>query len=80
MNTTNMLALAITAPLMIGLALSAPAVAAPLAPAKLDVLTKGPKAQLQPVHCRRFVHVHRRCTLWRGGVCRRWVTYRHRCG
>ncbi|MEM7748592.1 MAG: hypothetical protein AAF346_10100 [Pseudomonadota bacterium] len=80
MNTSKFIAIAAAAPMVIGVALTAPAVAAPFAASKLQLLTTSPKAQVQDVHCRRFVHAHRRCTLWRGGVCRRWVTYRHRCG
>jgi hypothetical protein len=34
---------------------------------------------IQPAHCRPFVHTHRRCVRWRGGVCRSWRTWRHRC-
>lgn len=57
------------------------AVAAPaLTPPQLNLLIGNENANIQTVHCRRFVHVHRRCVVWRGGVCRRWVRYRHRCG
>lgn len=66
--------------IMMGMAhLSAAAAAAP-APAQLKLLFGDQSTNLQTVHCRRFVHVHRRCTLWRGGICRRWVRYTHRCG
>lgn len=57
---------------------AAPASAA--AAGQLGLLIGAQAATVQTVHCRTFVHVHRRCTLWRGGVCRRWVKYRHRCG
>jgi hypothetical protein len=35
---------------------------------------------VESVHCRRFVHTHRRCIRWRGGACRSWRVVRHRCG
>ena len=54
--------------------------AAPLPLAGAGVPVKSEAATLQLIHCRVYLHSHRRCTAWRAGVCRRWVTYRHRCG
>jgi hypothetical protein len=34
---------------------------------------------VEPAHCRRYVHTHRRCVRWRRGICRSWRTWRHRC-
>lgn len=80
MKTLKVLASASLLPIVLGMAAVAPAGAAPASPAQLKLLTWNQSVKLQTVHCRRFIHVHRRCVLWRGGICRRWVRYRHRCG
>ncbi|MFM1814072.1 MAG: hypothetical protein RLZ98_767 [Pseudomonadota bacterium] len=80
MKVSTVLASAAILPIMIGMAQLAPAAAAAPAPTQLKFLFGNQNANVQTVHCRRFVHVHRRCTLWRGGVCRRWIKYTHRCG
>lgn len=80
MKTSTVLASAAIIPIMMGMAQPAPAAAAAPAPTQLKLLLGDQRAQVQTVHCRSFVHVHRRCTLWRAGVCRRWVKYYHRCG
>lgn len=63
-----------------GIAQVAPAGAVPASPVQTAPLTSAQGTTLQTVHCRRFVHTHRRCTVWRGGYRHRWVSYRHRCG
>lgn len=67
---------------MIGMAHLSPATAAAAAPApaQIKLLFGDQGANLQTVHCRRFLHTHRRCAVWAGGYCRRWVRYTHRCG
>jgi hypothetical protein len=80
MRTSRVLASAAILPLIMGMAHLAPASAAPVSAAQLKLLAGNQSANVQSVHCRRFVHVHRRCVVWRAGVCRRWVKYRHRCG
>jgi len=71
--------LALLLPIM-GIAQVAPAGAVPAAPVQIAPLTSSKSTNLQTVDCRRYVHTHRRCTLWSGSFCRRWVTYTHRCG
>ena len=65
---------------MLGMGNLVPAEASPLPPPKANFFTMQNGEKLQTVHCRRYLHTHRRCTLWRRGVCRRSVTFRHRCG
>ena len=52
MNTSKFIAIAAAAPMVIGVTLTASAVAAPLAATKLELLTTSPKAQVQHVHGR----------------------------
>lgn len=66
-------------PIIMGLAQLAPASAALISAAPFKFLVGDQSARVQMVHCRHFVHVHRRCTLWSAGICRRWVRYTHRC-
>lgn len=80
MQNIKILASAILVPIVLGTAALAPVSAAPASPAQLKLLTGNQSAKSQKVHCRRFIHVHPRCVVWRGGLCRRWVRYRHRCG
>ena len=80
MKASRLLAAIAMIPIMIGSTHIAAAGPVPLSLNKFELLKSSQNAKLKTVHCRRFVHVHRRCTLWRGGVCRRWVSYRHRCG
>jgi hypothetical protein len=67
-------------PILMGMAQLAPAAAATPTPTQLRLLFGDHSANVQTVDCRGYVHTHRRCTLWRAGVCRRWVSYTHRCG
>jgi len=80
MKSHNVSVSAVLVSIILGMGALAPAGAAAISPAKLKLLTGNQSAKVQTVHCRRFVHVHRRCVAWRAGVCRRWVRYRHRCG
>lgn len=67
------------APLLLG---PSPARAAvPGSPGGLLNDLREPIASLvKPAHCRAVWHTHRRCVRWsRGGVCRTWRTWRHRC-
>lgn len=80
MKTATYFASAAILPIMMGMATLVPASATPASPTQLKLLAGNQSANVQTVHCRRFVHVHRRCVVWRAGVCRRWVKYRHRCG
>lgn len=80
MTANRLKAFLTAAPIIVGFASIAPAVAAPAAPTLLKLHTISQSKKVQKVHCRRVRHTHRRCTLWRGGVCRRWVQYTHRCG
>ena len=80
MKVSKVLAFMTLLPIMTGMAHVAPADAAPAPPTQLKKIAGGQSPKVQTVHCRRYVHVHRRCVVWRGGVCRRWVRYRHRCG
>lgn len=80
MKVSTVLASAFILPIMMGMAQLPPAAAAVPAPTQLKLLLGDQRAQVQSVHCRRYIHVHRRCTVWTGGVCRRWVSYTHRCG
>ena len=72
-------ALLVVAPILIGAAVT-PASAVPATWSPLELLKSTKSTSVQPVHCLRVRHTHRRCTLWRNGVCRRWVKYTHRCG
>lgn len=65
---------------IMGIAQVAPAGAVSASPAQIAPLTGSQSTTMQTVHCRRYFHTHRRCLVWRYGVCHRWVTYRHRCG
>ena len=65
---------------IIGIAQAVPARAVPASAVEMTPLISSQSTKLQKVDCRRYVHTHRRCTLWRGGYCQRWVTYTHRCG
>lgn len=78
MNVFRSLACLVVAPIIVGTVLAAPA-SASLAMPHFGRLTSNQGPQLQTVDCRQVAHAHRRCTLWAGGVCRRWVTYTHRC-
>lgn len=82
MKALKVLASATLLPMVVGMAHLTPAAAAPtLAPTyQFKLLFGDQNATVQTVRCRRYIHVHRRCTLWRGGICRRWVSYTHRCG
>lgn len=80
MKTATYFASTAILPIMMGMASLASASAAPASPTQLKLLLGDQGAQVQTVHCRRFVHVHRRCVKWRAGVCQKWVKYRHRCG
>lgn len=71
--------LALLLPIM-GIAHVAPAGAVPASPVQIAPIISSQGPTLQTVDCRRHVHTHRRCTLRRGGICRRWITYTHRCG
>ncbi len=73
------LAPAVIVPFMLAAQLSL-ADAAPVFSPQLSLFVGTPVATVQTVHCRQFVHVHRRCVVWRGGICRQWVRYQHRCG
>lgn len=79
MSVFRLLASLAVAPIMVGTALTVPAGAALTVP-HFERLTSHQRPQAQSVDCRQVAHVHRRCTLWAGGACRRWVTYTHRCG
>lgn len=65
---------------MMGIASLAPASAVSAPQTPLTPLIGAESGKVQTVHCRAFLHTHRRCTLRRLGVCRRWVSYTHRCG
>lgn len=80
MNAYKALAVATILPFVMGITHLAPAVAAPAITTQFKLIASGENSQMQTVDCRRYVHSHRRCTLWAGGVCRRWVRYTHRCG
>ena len=65
---------------IIGISQVAPAGAVPASPLQITPLTSSQSTTVQTVHCRRYLHTHRICTLWSGGYCRRWIRYSHRCG
>lgn len=80
MKAYKVLAVASILPFMMGIAHLAPASATPAIATQSKLIAGGQNSQVQTVDCRSYVHVHRRCTLWRGGVCRRWIKFTHRCG
>lgn len=80
MSVPTIAASATILPIILGMALLTPAVAVPASPTQSKLIAGDQSATVQTVDCRRYVHAHRRCTVWAGGVCRRWVTYTHRCG
>ncbi len=79
MKVAKLLASAHILTVMIGTASVASASAASVSPTQLELLLGGQSTQVQKIDCRRYIHAHRRCTVWAGGVWRRWVTYTHRC-
>lgn len=79
MKAFRALVSAVILPIMVT-AHAGPVGAAAPSPAQLERLIGSQAAPVQPVHCRRYLHTHRRCVLWQGGDCHRWVDYRHRCG
>ncbi len=80
MRVPTVAAFALILPIIMGMALPTPAVAVPASPTQYKLIAGDQSATVQKVDCRRYVHTHRRCTVWQGGACRRWVTYTHRCG
>jgi hypothetical protein len=68
-------------PIVMLLALPGSAQATPLSSVAdlMKALEPQGSSVIRPAHCRSFVHTHRRCVRWRGGVCRSWRTWRHRC-